>query len=411
MANVENSRNDDLQKLYLDETLPEISTDPGWGGNFVKHDSGSGRSLLSLRQALSTDPSKGNRKSADLSQQGNKGEMPLLQKAVADCTRLRLCMDIRLGPGETWAMQEGSLVICIDPIYTILNHDVLAQDEFELVHGDVYVVCRMYADMWALCARISFHSPIEASPTMAKSKATPKGAGNLAFIPLCSVTLAANFSAFIRRCSEYGQNPHETPRFPGNGLLVKPPERSHSLNASHEIFQESRPRLRLPNMMFEVCNSFSSEKSGKGFIALDHHPQHTTSRVRSGGKVRLGQLERSMTLRRVWNKLRSSESSASAPAELDTYRKPAENPLSPVQTASSQESQGARKGKVSGSRGSSSAGEDTKPQPETTQREREGKRRKSMRDLIFGEEKSRSGSERGSAQSDASIIKENIEFR
>lgn len=118
-----------------------------------------------------------------------------------------------------------------------------------------------------------------------------------------------------------------------------------------------------------------------------------------------------MTLRRVWNKLRSSESSASAPAELDTYRKPAENPLSPVKTASSQELQGTGKGKASGSRGSSSAGEDTKLPLGTTQREREGKRRKSMRDLILGEEKSRRGSERESAQSDAPIIKDNIEFR
>lgn len=424
MANVENGQNGPTQQLGLDGTLTlglpgpaflpasypsgqETSTEPPWDSNLVKLDSGSEASLLSLRQALGIVPSKGNNgQSTDSPQEEDKGGSPLMQKPAEDCTRLKLYKDIRLGPDETWAMHEGSLVICIDPVYTIRDHDVLAQDVFDLVQGDVYVVCRMYADMWALCAKISFHSPIEAAPTMAKNKATPKGAGNLAFLPLCSVTLAANFSAFNKRCSEYRDDLQKTPTFPGNGLRVKPPQRTHSLNASHEIFQESRPHLRLPNTVFEVCNSFSSEKSEKGFTGLDNYPQQTASKIRSG----LGQLDRRMTFRKMWTRLRSSESSASA--DLDVTRKPLENPLSPIQTASSQGSQEVGKGR--GSHESSDAGEDTKQLTVTTRPEgdgKDGKRRKSVRDFIFGgEERSRRGSDRRSAQSEASIINENLEF-
>lgn len=75
--------------------------------------------------------------------------------------------------GEQWAIEEGSLVIGVGSEYTLLQSYERRTDEFEVSGGDVYVVCSMYADLWALCAKVS-------------SNPSPEGnnATRLAFLPL-----------------------------------------------------------------------------------------------------------------------------------------------------------------------------------------------------------------------------------
>ncbi|EAW10255.1 uncharacterized protein ACLA_047240 [Aspergillus clavatus NRRL 1] len=103
------------------------------------------------------------------------------------CTRLRSYKDIRVGPGEGWAIQEGSLVISLDPSYTVHERHERQPDEFEISNGDVYVICRLYADLWALCVRASLAPLSESNPD------DESVSRRLAFIPLCAVTLAANY--------------------------------------------------------------------------------------------------------------------------------------------------------------------------------------------------------------------------
>ncbi|KAN0075614.1 hypothetical protein V8E54_006884 [Elaphomyces granulatus] len=231
----------------------------------------------------------------------------LVQSPAKGCTRLSLYKDIRLGLGENWAIREGSLVVCLQPTYTILACGERQSDEFELFYGDIFVVCRMYADMWALCGKISFQHPIEGSADDAEGDKTPKGFENLGFLPLCSVTLAANFGAFNRRHSSYKNRYPRSSIFPGGGLQVTPPKRTYSLQASQEIFQKSKPEIRLPNMVFELCNNFSAVGRGIGYLPLKSEPaptpNHTESNGKTGGPTKL---------QKLWSLLRSSDSSVSS---------------------------------------------------------------------------------------------------
>lgn len=224
---------------------------------------------------------------------------------------------MRLGPDEGWVIREGSLVICLDPKYT---GDYNFQDrphQFELVHGDVYVVCRMYGDLWALCAKVTLDSPVELS---GKIRNTPKGFQSLGFLPLCAVTLAANFSSFMRRCAEYDksslggpQTPGNSaeddnkssrggPQTPGNGLAVTPPYRTHSIPASRDIFGRYHPeQLELPGVVFELCGGCSVDEDAK------------ESKMGSVGKSRSWRLGRRMTLKKPWH--RATKSDPSAPQE------------------------------------------------------------------------------------------------
>ncbi|KAL1965922.1 hypothetical protein VTN77DRAFT_5055 [Rasamsonia byssochlamydoides] len=231
------------------------------------------------------------------SQESLRKVRTLPQASAEGCTRLRLYRDIRLGLGETWAIQEGSLVICLQSDYTDLNRDPIPKDEFELVYGDVYVVCRLYADMWALCARLSLDSPVTALSIHKETGIPARGFENIKFLPLCAVTLAANFSAFDKRCASYRKRHPNSGIFPSGGLRITPPERSHSLAASREIFQKARPEIQLPSVVFDVCN-VSEVKSGTAWTALDQ-----TSLNAADGK----QLEGRRTLKKMWCKFRSSD--------------------------------------------------------------------------------------------------------
>ncbi|KAL4913448.1 hypothetical protein BDW62DRAFT_220740 [Aspergillus aurantiobrunneus] len=181
---------------------------------------------------------------------------PLHQEKPVFCTRLHSYKDIRLGLGEHWAIQEGSLVIGLDPEYTLLDTHERRVDEFNVSGGDIYVVCSLYADLWALCAKLSF-SP---SPEADNSR-------QIAFLPLCAITLAPNYSAFVQRCIHHSCS-HEA-IYPMNGLPVMPPRRSHSLTASKQIFRGPDGHISLPLAVQDVFRSLALKHMDDDFVPLD----------------------------------------------------------------------------------------------------------------------------------------------
>ena len=227
------------------------------------------------------------------------------QRKAGLCTRLQSYKDIRLEVGEGWAIQEGSLVVCIDPSYTSFEHQKEhLSDEFEFVTGDFFIVCRLYADLWALCVKISFDSPGKNDAGRPSSEAF----AHLGFLPLCAVTVAANFSSFVRRCSMYSNDHHIDESYPGNGLPVIPPERSHSLNASKQVFHGNQLDAEIPSLVYDACNTLSMEGIDMEFIPLDSTLQQLFSGI-GGRRHRVHQLGKRMSLRSLWHRTRSSNSS------------------------------------------------------------------------------------------------------
>lgn len=215
------------------------------------------------------------------------------------CTRLQLCKDVRLEIGERWAIQEGSLVVCVDPSYTLLDRREGFLDEFELAGGDLYIVCHLYADLWALCIKVSFDSRTGGDSPMAGDSMI------LGFLPLCAVTLAENFGAFIQRCFKYMSYPPSERKHPGSGLAVIPPERSHSVNASKQIFQEDRTRFQLPMTLPGACSNLPLEDTQMDFVPLDSTLQQLFSKF-GGWRERAHQLRSRVSLYSL-RRVRSSE--------------------------------------------------------------------------------------------------------
>lgn len=179
------------------------------------------------------------------------------QVHATDCTRLERRKDVRLNVNQAWAIQEGSLVIAIPEYYTH-THTESRKDEIPPIFGEVFVVLRMYADMWALCGRLSFHSPI----TTDETGAVIRGWDNIGFLPLCAVTLAANFASFEQRRGNALKDGNQS--FAGGGLQLSPPERSHSAEAGKEIFGGQQGiTLRLPSMVGLLCSGFSEMSNGQ----------------------------------------------------------------------------------------------------------------------------------------------------
>lgn len=237
----------------------------------------------------------------------NKPRGPFRQTKPGLCTRLQLYKDVRLERGEKWAIQEGALVVCIDPSYTRLDRNQGFPDEFELTTGDFYIVCRLYADLWALCIKVSFDSR--------GGSCSHDTMGGCGFLPLCAVTLAANFSGFVKRCFRYASCPRSETMYPGNGLQVIPPERSHSVNASKQVFQGDTTCVYLPDIIQGACGNLSLEGIETDFIPLDSTLQQLFSKFGSW-KGRAHRLRSRMSLHNLWRGLRSDESGTSSPITL-----------------------------------------------------------------------------------------------
>lgn len=227
-------------------------------------------------------------------------QSPFRQKKAGLCTRLQSYKDIRLEVGEKWAIKEGSLVVGINPSFTVFDqHTEHLSDEFEISTGDFYIVCSLYADLWALCIKMSFDSLGENDVEGSSRNCFT----HLGFLPLCAVTLAANYSSFVRRCLRPAV---DTLRHPGNGLPVMPPERSHSLNASKQIFRGNGIDVRLSAIVYDACNTISLENIDMDYIPLDSTLQQLFSDI-GARRDKVHQLGKRMSLRRLWQGTRSLE--------------------------------------------------------------------------------------------------------
>lgn len=183
--------------------------------------------------------------------------------------------------------------MCIGPQYTSFHSQKEhLLDEFELVPGDLYVVCNLYADMWALCIKISFDSRTESETEQSSDRCSAVG-----FIPLCAVTLAVNYSSFLRRCV----SPIDGPlKYTGNGLPTIPPGRSHSINSSKQIFQGNGLDVGLPASVYDACNTLSIEGIIVDFIPLDSSLEQLFSDL-GARRDRVHRIKNRMSLRRLWH--------------------------------------------------------------------------------------------------------------
>lgn len=219
----------------------------------------------------------------------------LYQRKVAMCTRLQICRDIRCPPDEQRAMQEGSLVVGIQPGYVGVIPD---SDEFELQFGRFYVIIQMYADLWALCVDVSLsvdnYDPNERPMTL-----------SLGFLPLCAVTLPANLNRFLQRCSG------REPLCPWNGQTVVPPKRSHSLKTMTEMLQPGYT-LRLQTMAENIFGNISAlGDTGDDFVPLDSPLKELVSKMADGPSGPLW-LRRMLSAKRQRNKTRDRRVASSA---------------------------------------------------------------------------------------------------
>ncbi|OJJ44630.1 hypothetical protein ASPZODRAFT_134711 [Penicilliopsis zonata CBS 506.65] len=230
---------------------------------------------------------------------------PLYQRHAGLCTRLRSCRDVRVGSDENWAIKEGSLVVCIDPEYTILRDQKRSNDEFELVYGDFYVICQLYADFWALCTKVSLNDSPKSDWYGAERDDLDRSFLRLGFLPLCAVTLAANFSAFIDRCTR-DRNCLYLTKYPGNGLPVAPPERSHSLRVDKKSLEETYKNTGVPATL---CDSLGPEPLlgvSDDFVPLDSTIRSLFA-DRRFGRDETSALRRQLSLKKFWQNLRNPE--------------------------------------------------------------------------------------------------------
>jgi hypothetical protein len=221
------------------------------------------------------------------------------QSGAHNSTCLKYFRDVRCTREETWAIEEGSLVISINPTYVDLPQRVIAPDEFELRAGEVFVVCLMFADMWALCARHRLSSSIA---SLMRGSTALQTSNNFKFLPLCFVTLAANYGSFERRCAKYRKRFPFSGLFPSGGNRIQPPERKESLEASRKIFKGSANHLpALPKMVYEVCKAPVKLPAATDYVPFDAPADNTqattTSKDVAGGHATIKRLFGKLTLR------------------------------------------------------------------------------------------------------------------
>lgn len=234
-----------------------------------------------------------------------------------DC--LKSTRDVRSTKEERLAIEEGSLVISLPPGFTDLSQQLIAPDEFELRVGELFVVSRMHADMWALCVRIRNSECVADVADVEELRASP----NIKFLPLCAVTLASNFAAFTRRCAVYRDHYPYARFFPTGGSLITPPDRHESLEASRKYFSRyNRSPIPLPPIVFTLCKAPNRMPVGIDYEPRDDYdePQEDNE---AGAVVDAHTKNQHGTLRRFWMKFAPKESDSSAagqqPAETSQH--------------------------------------------------------------------------------------------
>lgn len=189
---------------------------------------------------------------------------PIIQQPAHGSECLKSLRDVRSTQEERLAIKEGSLVISIPPSFVDISRQLIAPDEFELRLGELFVVCRIFADMWALCARVK-NSHCVADAAEDDLYDSP----NIKFLPLCAVTLASNFASFARRCAIYRMEHTDRDLFPSGWNCISPPERVESLEASRKYFYSAiHNQIPLHPMVYVVCRTPNSLPDGTDYEPL-----------------------------------------------------------------------------------------------------------------------------------------------
>ncbi|EEP77914.1 predicted protein [Uncinocarpus reesii 1704] len=174
-----------------------------------------------------------------------QAELPRDNEQLAGKRYLESCRDIRAsGPGNGFAIRSGSRVICICD--TLLDDDEKEKDDYShLQFGDVYLVLRLYLDLWASCIKLDTATPVYPtapinhlmSPVYSTTT-WPTSNEAIKFLPLCSVTIEANFSKYIRHHPIHGDGLVAVSN-PATGQLVIPPKRRESLEAAADVLNNA----------------------------------------------------------------------------------------------------------------------------------------------------------------------------
>ncbi|KAJ5675608.1 hypothetical protein N7462_008505 [Penicillium macrosclerotiorum] len=201
----------------------------------------------------------------------------LRQPAAKLCNRLVSYRDIRCKDTDSWAIEEGSVVIGIDPSLVRIRQDNRDADELRLRLGNFYVIGRMFSDMWAWCFEIAVDLP--GNYQMRANEGIQVG-----FVPLCAVTLAANFSSFLQRCQRNRNRSYSGSLYPGNGLVVEPPQRDWSTVASRELSRVERLNLpsavQFPKAVKMIYETFTSlDNPGTEYVPWDSSVQILLSQL------------------------------------------------------------------------------------------------------------------------------------
>ncbi|OJD19941.1 hypothetical protein AJ78_00135 [Emergomyces pasteurianus Ep9510] len=125
-----------------------------------------------------------------------------------------------------WAIESGSRVICVCDTVTGWTY----KDVFPMRLGDAYIVLKMYGDFWASCLKLTLDNQTwSAYPIYETHRDRAKATficpdDNVKFLPLCALTLDANFGDYLARHPKNGGSCYS----PATGQLVVPPARSYS---------------------------------------------------------------------------------------------------------------------------------------------------------------------------------------
>ncbi|KAF7718033.1 Uncharacterized protein PECH_002365 [Penicillium ucsense] len=230
-----------------------------------------------------------------------------LQQKFIYCDYVKSLRDIRAEPSSDiapngWLIEEESLVIGVDPSYVVPTGDDQPSDELDLQEGKLFVVEQIFSDMWALCTEIS-----TSRPQKGRTPGPPNKLAGFGFVPLCAVTLAANYGAFLERCRKYQQHPGETILTPANGGRVLAPVRVQSVHVSREMDYWSLKGRQYfkTTKVHAVCQKF--RPIGKNDDEWE--PKDPFDHIQ----------DKASCLRRVWRKLKAEKLNANASwAEKDS---------------------------------------------------------------------------------------------
>lgn len=186
------------------------------------------------------------------------GPGPYFHYEAIGCDFLKSCRDIRAETGDQyavngWSIQEGSLVIGVDPHFVVPRDREHYFDQLEVKEGNLFLVNRIFGDLWALCLQFSTEKPHQGQVPGA-----PNEVVGIGFVPLCAVTLAANYGPFLQRCRERRWNSDQVPIAPTNGGRVVPPPRVQSLTEGQEMtWRLSKGKTNLfSKRAYRICEKF-----------------------------------------------------------------------------------------------------------------------------------------------------------